>query len=139
MTNQELIAWAKTQCNKYANGQCTTARCMRRGGFSSGSCPDFQLATCEYHEVVKALAAHQWQPIETATLVPKQEIEVMWWDDGQDDIALVILRQTLDAWDPEKKRGLMSDQGTTVSHASAASGLAIGAFPRCRRRSHEYA
>lgn len=48
--------WLKTQCNRYVNGICSTRRCLVRGGHESGSGPvDFDVATCEHHELINQL------------------------------------------------------------------------------------
>jgi hypothetical protein len=47
---QKPDEWLKTQCNRYANGQCSTAACLIRGGYSGGR-PDYDVATCEAHEL----------------------------------------------------------------------------------------
>lgn len=41
------------QCNRYANGFCSTLNCMKRGGYVRGeSRPgDREMATCEAHEL----------------------------------------------------------------------------------------
>ena len=53
MTNDE---WLKDQCNRYANGQCHTTACLRRGGYIRGTVPvNYELATCHAHEVLTEL------------------------------------------------------------------------------------
>lgn len=53
---QSPVEWAKSQCNRYVNGQCSTLGCMKRGGYKRGEpVADYDMATCEAHETVKAL------------------------------------------------------------------------------------
>lgn len=50
------IKWLKEQCNRYANGQCHTITCLRRGGHLRGEPVDYNVATCEAHELIESLA-----------------------------------------------------------------------------------
>lgn len=46
----------KAECNRYVNGRCTTARCVKRGMTAAGMTfplTDYAVATCEYHEAVQ--------------------------------------------------------------------------------------
>lgn len=47
--------WLKTQCNRYTNGICSTAGCLRRGGYSGEVPVNYELATCHAHETIKEL------------------------------------------------------------------------------------
>jgi hypothetical protein len=53
----ELQNWLKGQCNRYANGQCMTRRCLIRGGGYKDGDPTAKLekASCEPHEILLAL------------------------------------------------------------------------------------
>jgi hypothetical protein len=58
-----LLALAEhweSQCNRYANGFCSTRRCLVRGGWEAGT-PDCSMATCEEHETAAALRARASQ------------------------------------------------------------------------------
>lgn len=55
MNIQELINYHKSQCQKHISGQCTTRRCLLRGGYNDIAPVDFNLATCPYDETVKIL------------------------------------------------------------------------------------
>lgn len=52
----ELIALQVEQCSRLTRGECLSARCLRRGGFTP---PDDDagktVATCEHFEIVAAL------------------------------------------------------------------------------------
>lgn len=52
-----LVGELKNQCNKYANGSCQTLACLKRGGYKRGEKSNYEEATCERHEQVKALEA----------------------------------------------------------------------------------
>lgn len=43
----------KEQCNRYANGTCSTRRCLVRGDYIAKG--DYEGATCEFHEAVVAI------------------------------------------------------------------------------------
>ena len=48
----------KAECNRYANGHCSTARCVRRGMTAAGMTfplTDYAVATCEHHEAVQEI------------------------------------------------------------------------------------
>lgn len=48
----------KAECNRYVNGQCSTARCVRRGMKAAGMTfplTDYAVATCEHHEAVQEI------------------------------------------------------------------------------------
>lgn len=47
----------KEQCNRYANGQCQTRRCLVRGGYAGAGSVDYGAATCQNHEAVCAIEA----------------------------------------------------------------------------------
>lgn len=47
----------RERCNRYANGQCMTRACLRRGGYGGVGPVDYGIATCEYHRAALALAA----------------------------------------------------------------------------------
>lgn len=50
-----LVNELKAECNRYANGSCQTHACLKRGGYVRGNVPNYDAATCERHEQVKAL------------------------------------------------------------------------------------
>lgn len=52
MSNDDFL---KSFCNRYVNGQCQTLACLKRGGYRAGMKPDYNLATCGYHEVLLEL------------------------------------------------------------------------------------
>lgn len=56
MTTDE---WLKDQCNIYANGECQTLACFRRGGFVSGAArvPKHIKPTCHAYEALQELEA----------------------------------------------------------------------------------
>lgn len=46
----------KAECNRYVNGQCSIARCVKRGMAATGMTfplKDYAVATCEHHEAVQ--------------------------------------------------------------------------------------
>ena len=48
--------WLKGQCNRYVNGQCNTLKCLTRGnGGKRPKASDYNLASCEAHEVLLEL------------------------------------------------------------------------------------
>ena len=52
------INWLESQCNRYANGYCSTLACLLRGGYKRGSGRvDFAKATCEAHECLMEIEA----------------------------------------------------------------------------------
>ena len=53
----DLVAHYKRECNRYVNGVCTTAACLRRGGWKPGGIQNVDAATCVAHETAIALAA----------------------------------------------------------------------------------
>lgn len=52
-----LVSELKGECCRYANGECQTLACLKRGGYKRGEKPDFNVAICERHEQVVALEA----------------------------------------------------------------------------------
>lgn len=48
----------KEQCNRYVNGQCALRKCLVRGGYV-GPPVNYDAATCEFHDAVKAIQALQ--------------------------------------------------------------------------------
>lgn len=52
---EKLINELKADCNRYANGVCTTLYCLNRGGYKRPNKPDYEASTCEKHEQVKAI------------------------------------------------------------------------------------
>lgn len=54
---ETLQEWLRAQCNRHVNGACTTARCLRRGGWIPGAPQSADAATCEAHEAADALDA----------------------------------------------------------------------------------
>ena len=55
--SDDLIEHHKRECNRYVNGACTTAACLRRGGWKPGGIQNVDAATCVAHETAIALAA----------------------------------------------------------------------------------
>jgi hypothetical protein len=56
MTLLKLARYHEDNCNHHVNGKCTTAGCLRRGGYKSGGFDwDNPPATCEERETAKAL------------------------------------------------------------------------------------
>lgn len=54
----QAIRLLKAECNRYVNGKCTTASCVRRGMKAAGMdfpLTDFEVATCGHHEAVKEI------------------------------------------------------------------------------------
>ena len=51
----ELVEYHKKECNRYANGYCSTSRCLLRGGWKHGSKFGYEVATCEDHETILLL------------------------------------------------------------------------------------
>ena len=47
--------WVKSQCNRYVNGHCSSTVCLLRGGYFRCEKPDYNMATCEAHEVMQKL------------------------------------------------------------------------------------
>src|SRR5687767_11846150 len=60
--------YLKSQCNRYANSECTTLSCMKRGGFVPGVPATPEIATCEYHESITALELLDWMNQERLTV-----------------------------------------------------------------------
>lgn len=52
MTTDE---WLKDQCNRYRNGQCSTLSCLKRGGYTRGTKPNYEKATCHPYETIVEL------------------------------------------------------------------------------------
>lgn len=50
----DIQPWLTEQCSRLMYGQCTTARCVKRGGWTGGGY-DPAIATCEAYEVSNAL------------------------------------------------------------------------------------
>jgi len=51
----QAIRLLKQQCNRYTNGKCTTASCVKRGMAAAGMTfpiTDYEMATCGHHEAV---------------------------------------------------------------------------------------
>lgn len=47
--------YLRSQCSRFISGQCTTLRCIRRGGYSGSGGYNPEIATCEYWEAVAAV------------------------------------------------------------------------------------
>ena len=43
------------QCNRYTNGVCQTAACLKRGGYIRGETPNYDVATCERYVQAQTL------------------------------------------------------------------------------------
>jgi hypothetical protein len=57
MDKLELAEHWESRCNRYANGYCSSSRCLVRGGYSGTGPVDYAIATCEEHETAAALRA----------------------------------------------------------------------------------
>lgn len=51
---KDIQPWLKEQCSRLMYGQCTTSRCLKRGGYTGGGY-SASIATCEAYEVSNAL------------------------------------------------------------------------------------
>lgn len=54
----KAIELLKAECNRYANGQCMTRRCVVRGmdrAKMAFPLTDYAVATCEHHEAVQEI------------------------------------------------------------------------------------
>lgn len=54
----KLIDELKQECNRYTNGKCYNATCMKRGGYDSKTAKlpvDYDIATCKYHEAIELI------------------------------------------------------------------------------------
>lgn len=51
----DVHTWLKESCSRLVHGQCTTARCIERGGWTGGKY-DPSIATCEAYEAYNALS-----------------------------------------------------------------------------------
>lgn len=52
----QALRLLKAECNRYANGHCSTAACVRRGMKATGATfplTDYAVATCGHHEAVQ--------------------------------------------------------------------------------------
>ncbi len=49
--------WLKEQCSRLLHGQCSTRRCLVRGGYGGKGPVNLDGATCEPYEIWKALHA----------------------------------------------------------------------------------
>lgn len=55
MTNDEYL---KQKCNRYTNGMCSALACLMRGGYVPGHPrPNYEMATCEPHEILSELVS----------------------------------------------------------------------------------
>lgn len=59
-TIETLQANLKSQCNRFANGLCSNTSCLKRGGYKTPPV-DYNVATCESYEQLKALETLQAQ------------------------------------------------------------------------------
>lgn len=48
---KELCGWLKPQCSRLIYGQCSTRKCLVRGGWKPGPATNYDLATCEPYEI----------------------------------------------------------------------------------------
>lgn len=63
LTDEQLLGleeWSKDQCSRLLHGQCSTRRCLMRGGYPGRGEVDCGMATCEPFEVSQLLAAARW-------------------------------------------------------------------------------
>lgn len=52
----QALRLLKAECNRYTNGHCSTAACVRRGMKATDATfplADYAVATCGYHEAVR--------------------------------------------------------------------------------------
>jgi hypothetical protein len=55
---EELAEYFEKECNRYANGECMTLRCQKRGyNYQRGAIPCYTLASCEEHEAAVIIRA----------------------------------------------------------------------------------
>jgi hypothetical protein len=52
----ELHEWLKPQCSRLLYGQCSTLRCLKRGGYVRPGPVDYNIATCEPYEIEAEIA-----------------------------------------------------------------------------------
>lgn len=52
--NVEHYDWLRGECSRLNNGECTTARCIKRGGWQGGPY-DPAIATCVPYEIYRKL------------------------------------------------------------------------------------
>lgn len=83
--NAELLALADhhaTGCSKFANGECMTMRCLKRGGLRPGkpvTIPDSQNATCEAYETAVILRRLAAKPAEDGPYLVWSNQHRAWW------------------------------------------------------------
>lgn len=41
-----------SECNRYANGICTTRACLVRGGWKPGEPVNYEISVCDAHEII---------------------------------------------------------------------------------------
>lgn len=51
----DFDAWARQECNRYANGHCHTRSCLVRGGYLTMAEPDYDVAVCGVHAALSAM------------------------------------------------------------------------------------
>ena len=64
----EVAEWLREQCSRLKHGQCTTRRCIIRGGYSGRGGFDIRIATCEAKEAHEARAELDEARAQLATL-----------------------------------------------------------------------
>jgi hypothetical protein len=87
----KLSKWLKTECNRLANGQCTTLACLKRGGYQLGTAPvDVSIATCEAFEMSNAIdslrADLAYRPAETDVKQLAEKIAIKIGEPGMAEI-----------------------------------------------------
>lgn len=89
---EELIEWNGSICNKIVNGECSTSKCLIRGGWDpkSGRKMDPASATCEALETVNALREAAADSAELAGIVET-------WRGWPRAVSMVEVRRVLDA------------------------------------------
>ena len=80
--SDDLIEHHKRECNRYVNGACTTAACLRRGGWKPGWPQNVDAATCVAHETAIALAAKDAEIERLRTALGSWNATLMGMQDG---------------------------------------------------------
>lgn len=56
--DSKAIRLLKQECNRYVNGNCSTASCIRRGMQETGATfplANYEVATCDHHKAVREI------------------------------------------------------------------------------------
>lgn len=93
----DAVQWLKDQCNRYTNGRCTTRRCLVRGGYI-GPPADYNIATCEPHEITVALNHRTSAPAAGAGEAHTDRQHVDFFFDGTDCCKICGLVRPAEGW-----------------------------------------